>query len=346
MYKQDFLAWYQACQQELIKSVPSGRLKNINSITSSKKPYLTKFKYDDYCDFSQPYQLASRGSTRFAVTSATTATDCGDNSTCDHWSWCFNKFFNRHELPKQLGVDYSEFLSMLRDQGFDFFLTPKWDGSCIQLVADTAGILHIHTLGSLSDDLIMEAEYSFRDTVLKLLPVAVIDYLKAHPYLTLLAEVCSPHNKIITNYSGVSSLYYLSLVDSVSGLPTSTTPAELLGVIDFHPQRWRYTTYSNDVEATSVNSDTDMAAAISALELDAQRFGHNPEELIVYASKTITDAVSVIDSDANRSYVVTIPIVKIKRQEYLLTRKSDQTTLLQQYQNSSDMWFYRLTINR
>lgn len=288
----DFLTWYRHCQLELAAKVATDSdLQAINKITNRNKPTMTKFKYAASCKFKQPYQLASRGSTVFVE---------ADGKS--HWSWCFNKFFNRHESPRYLDLTHEQLLTELTKQGFDFFLTPKWDGSCIQVVVDGQGQLHIHTLGSLNDDLPMEAKYTFRNEVLNLLPQPVINYLTDHPYLTLLAEVCTPHNRIITNYAGASSLHYLALVDSDSGLPTITVPDQLVGVINFHPQVWSYSALSTEV---------DLAAALIQLEVDSDRYGLNPEGVVIYASKTVGS------SKLTTNYQVSIPVAKIKCQEYL-----------------------------
>jgi hypothetical protein len=303
MIKTDFIGWYLSCQSDLKSQVESNnKLEDINKIESQ---HISKYKYTDLCNFRYPYQFACRGSTCFHHSD-------NDNDNGNSWSWCFNKFFNKHQIASQLGLTFDELILSLSEQKAKFVLTPKWDGSCIQIMSND-NQLHVYTLGSVNNDLVMEDHYKFRDTVLDLLPSAVVDYLHGHPNTTLIAEVCSPHNKIITSYdyrvNSQGSLHYLAIIDS-DGLPSITVPNELssssCNIMSFHPHRYQY------------HDDTDIQAAMNDMLLQhPEVYGDNPEGLVLYA--IFSDYVTNDDVKGVKGVKkdVSIPIAKIKRQEYL-----------------------------
>ena len=306
--KEDFVCWYISCQTDLKHMVSNGnKLDKVQHIKSSN---INKYKYTDLCDFKHQYQLACRGSTCFHYHSTV------DDDNNSKWAWCFNKFFNKHEIPEYLGMTFDELILCLSHQKAKFVLTPKWDGSCIQIVctpqpsscqqpSSVMSNVHIYTLGSVVNELAMESHYTFRNEVMKLLPKVVIDYLCDNPFVSLIAEVCTPHNKIITSYDyshETGKLHYLAFIGT-DGLPTTTVPAQLSPVVEIHNHAWSY------------HDDTDIQVAMNDMLSHPDTYGLMPEGLVLYA------IFNDIDTSDNNFVVdrknISIPIAKIKRQEYI-----------------------------
>lgn len=278
---EDFQKWYSDCQQDLRRVHEDKDCETIcrtGRVLRKTTPEFTKYKYSEACHFKEKWQFAARGST-----------------TCSHqWSFCLNKFFGPAEMQSRLGVSLPEMISLLQNQAFTFAATPKWDGSCVQIFHDGSK-LQIFTLGCLHEASMSrpekhkEKQQSFAAATRALLPDHVEEALRQRPFHTLIMELCTPHNRIVTQYGNRSLLQ--PIVDiAPDGLPRWT----LLQQLGWTPTAWGMTSPSESV--------LDFASSCAeSMVRQPELYGQDPEGVVLYALR----------GDLR------FPIAKLKRAEYL-----------------------------
>jgi len=267
-----------------------------NDIEYKHEPYgsgsIIKLKYNDHCKFTKLWQYACRGSTFIR----------GRTGVQSFFS--LNKFFNEHEFEKYYKMTFYEYIKSLESKGFKFLYMPKYDGSNIQCFVTEDGTLHIYTLGSLEKNKIHNTEFSYYDTVHKILEKThpkILQFLHDHIGTSMVFELISPHNVIKTKYKFddlLGSLMPLVLINK-DGIPEFFNRNELNCYIFSH---WDFTSDDYDVVKKTVFSEL-----VSAPDV----YGDNPEGLVAYA---------YIDN-------MCFPISKMKREEYFRENMTDFKTL-------------------
>lgn len=243
----------------------------------SKNDTFVKFKYDDSCKFSYPWQYACRGTTFIQ----------NDNDTQKYFS--LNKFFNVHEFEKYYKINFKDFLIKLKNEGYTFTYLPKYDGSCMQCFTDKNGKRHRFTLGSLEKNKIGKSEksyYSVTETLLKESYQELYEFLDNNKEWSLICEIITPDNcvKTIYNFDEAPNGFLKPLVFiNAQGLPTFSH-------INIE-HRWDF---------NEENFDQIKETAFKEMICNATKFGINPEGLVAYALKND----------------ICFPIAKLKRPEY------------------------------
>mgnify|MGYP000854013487 CR=1 FL=1 len=249
-------------------------------------------KYTGLCTFTEDWHHASRGST-FVVL---------DNKIIDS-IYAFNKFFNLHEYPNYMGITAMDYMKQLESQGFKIVFQNKADGSCIRTWNCEAGIFST-TLGTTSDTNAMqnlEGAPTFWKKSLELIQAKypkVMEYIEGNPGTTLLSELETPWNRIVTYYENEDIIPFV-IVDK-TGIPRWDILRNLA------PTLFNEDGYPIDSSITTTDTfEEDKATFFTKID-NNPNLGKCPEGAVVYAVKT--------DSDGRPT--VAIPIAKAKRPEY------------------------------
>eukprot|EP00037_Helgoeca_nana_P020297 m.200939 g.200939 ORF g.200939 m.200939 type:complete len:952 (+) comp25215_c0_seq1:154-3009(+) len=225
-----FQDWYAMCQSALAAEyslISATSLENQRyhfgcqsvSLKITEDRSVIKVKYSGGCQFVQPWQMASRGS-----------------SFLDgHWMFSMNKFFNLHEISDKLFLESdrvegsnivipTELLEVLTKQGYTLRWHVKWDGTNMQVYSDGEK-LHAYTLGSVSIDIKMQGVLpdspTFNQLCLSLLTSDQVKILHANPFHSAVFEMTSWYNRIVTDYGHdkkSATLYFLCDI-APDGLP-------------------------------------------------------------------------------------------------------------------------------
>lgn len=293
LIKNSFVDWYLGCQKSLVEeylSVKDGTLEAVrdhfaaSDVAVKSRGGIMKFKYEDGCKFDKPFQLAARGTTFIG----------------DHRMFSINKFFNAHSIGRDLKFHSEnrdgltvpvEFLDTLKQQGFTFSWRPKWDGSYVQSFSDGTTI-HSYTMGSVNPENKMQVATgttpTFSELVNELMDPSMTAKLHAHPYHSVVHELCSHHNRIITQYA---------LGDGVRGklLPIVDIAPDGIPRDSFFPQpptRWNF-----EIQDYAPS----LQKVFDALLASPEVYGSDPEGACLYAESSTGEV---------------FPIAKAKRPEY------------------------------
>lgn len=289
-----YLEKYLNCRNDLINKYDlhgthfmSKYSVSTKSIFKNNKEIL-KFKYDDNCKFTYPWQFSCRGTT-FII----------NNDIITHTYFSLNKFFNAHEIVKYYGLEFNQFLENLKNEGYSFTYVPKYDGSCMHCFTDKNKIRHRYTLGSLEKNKIGKSEldyYTTTELLLKNSYPEIYNFLDENNEWSLICELITPDNRVKTIYnfdeSELGFLKPLVFINS-EGLPTffgsSNISTNNVNIEIKH--KWGF---------NETNFDIVKNTAFNEMISNATDFGINPEGLVAYAMK---------DN-------VCFPIAKLKRPEY------------------------------
>jgi hypothetical protein len=291
----NFSGSYTSAQRALVQVVeaePNLRdfLKELD-VAYKQHDKIAKVKYGISCKFRAPITFACRGSIILPNREIVFA---------------LNKFFNCHEIVNRFGPDV---LKSLEQQGFRLLYVPKWDGSNIQVFFDRESNLHIYTLGCLDPDITMgkSSAPTYYNTTSELLDSkfpALMEYLKLHPLVSVVCELMTKWNKVITTYT---SDFIVPLVVIDSGLPSWDILSK------YAPEYFANSQPRHSWEFTSATCHQQFETACSALLANSAHFGENPEGVVGYAFKQV--------GDVHEGKVLTkgfcLPFEKRKRSEYL-----------------------------
>ncbi len=304
----NFTEYYKLCQNDLLTKFKTNLTNSkyygkygVEIKTLQKDNLLfTKFKYDDNCRFSYPWQIASRGTTIIK------------NKDKLVPIFGLNKFFNLHEFEKNYNIRFEEFLLHLQNQGFKFVLMPKHDGSYVQCFTDETGTKHRHTLGSLEKNRIGKSLLTYHYITNKLLYnqfSALYDFLDRNIGFSLVCEIITPHNVIKTVYD---------FTDNPDGILKPIVMIRPDGIPTFD-NMWDY--IENKWEFTYENFNEIKDQALRQIESDSATFGILPEGLVVYCYKEEKN-------DKNKINNICFPIAKIKRSEYVKFDETENLSIL------------------
>jgi hypothetical protein len=258
---------------------------------------MIKLKYTDYCKFQDVWMFAARGSM------------CFGNSEACYFVHAINKFFNWHELDLKCSIKPEAVIQQLHEDSFQLVCVPKWDGSNVQVFYDASGTLSVFTLSSLISANVKigkkqsptyhEAVSSILQTQLPLL----LAYLKANPWTSLVCELITPHNVIVTSYASRDDMLIPLVLIDRSGFPSWQELAT------FAPN-WFVNDLPLGAHEFVPNTHAEVFEAAEAEQLaKPDVFGTVPEGLVLYACKQIE----------NRT--VCLPFAKKKFEDYLVVMK-------------------------
>ena len=249
-------------------------------------------KYTGLCTFAEDWHHASRGST-FVVL---------DNKIIES-IYAFNKFFNLHEYPNYMGITSLDYMKQLESQGYKIVFQNKADGSCIRTWKCKAGVFST-TLGTTSETNAMqtlEGAPTFWKKSLELIRAKypkVIKYIEENPGTTLLSELETPWNRIVTFYEKEDIIPFV-IVDK-TGIPRWDILRNLA------PELFNENGYPIDSSVTTTDTfEKDKETFFREID-NNPNLGDCPEGAVIYAVKT--------DSDGRPT--IAIPIAKAKRPEY------------------------------
>ena len=252
-------------------------------------PLIEKFKYYQSCSFKEVFTRACRG------TIVITPVNESEDKQLDHdnkkWFFALNKFFDWSDYRKYNHVNPLELIASLKETSCSLYASNKYDGSCIQSFVYNHQI-HSYTLGSLDEHHIQshKSNVTFASQSLKLLQdqLDLVVWLRDNEGCSLVSELCTPLNKIITDYSYSDEkghLFPLIIIQS-SGLPIEVPSAVASTPV--------FPVYPETFEA-------DIATIFTSLENDPQTYGKCPEGVVVYLQGPSGS----------------IPLFKMKRNEYI-----------------------------
>jgi len=317
----DFYKFYKGAQSKLLHLINIAfsngttfskrkalfRSHNINYKESDKgSKIIFKLKYSNTCNFSELEQYASRGTCGIATKNTTNNYDI-------NVIFAANKFFNSHEISSKFGVNYPDFISCLRKQGFRFLYTTKLDGSCIHIFFDKLGNIHAYTLGCVDTTIKMQGAFEnsptfseYAEKLLKEQHPILYEYLKEHPFLSCQLELMTKWNHIVTEYN--KDIITPFLIIDKHGNPTwdnlsTLCPDVFINGIPKH---------SWIVENTD-NDDRVFQHICHEMLTNPGIYGENPEGVCGYVYKIQGD----IHNDKIMETSICFPIVKRKRKEYL-----------------------------
>ena len=258
-----------------------------------------QLKYGPLCEFTEQWMHAARGTT-FLMKSGKLVMS----------TFCFNKFFNFHEMPKFLGITDVEYVNHIKSTGATIILTNKEDGSNIKTWYDADQNVYSCTLGSIDPNNLMQSilngSPTFWNLSIELLSEQypkILEYLKTNPGVCLVSEMKSPWNQIVTLYDH----------EKRRG---TITPLAIIG-IDGVP-RWKplekiypelFNNNGHPINSMILESyPEDIEKYYKYLESNPQNVGIHPEGCVAYA--VINDMV--------------IPFAKGKRKAYVELHRSVQ----------------------
>ena len=239
-------------------------------VTFNGKPVtLKKFKYGPSCRFGENWMLATRGVTMIT-----------DNNQCSQTFFPMNKFFNfNREFPTHLGMDPKEFCASLEKQGLKSLMMNKMDGTNIQTCYPFGYPLSM-TLGSVNPDIPIQPKIAgsptFSALSLKLLEEqypTILEYLRQHPKESLVSELCSVWNPIVTVYKhhGEGKIIPLMIIND-EGIceigPLRILAPELFDANGFP---------CGSMTLSAATFEEDQLAFMRNVEAHPELFGQNPE---------------------------------------------------------------------
>ena len=321
------LDFYLKCQQELLDKLdkPDSFFTqhdvSVKLLQKDNRSY-RKFKYEDNCRFTYPWQMACRGTTIITQSLAS------QKKLTPVFS--LNKFFNVHEIDKHYKMTFAELLTKLETEEYAFMYLPKHDGTCMQCFTDSAGIRHRITLGSLEKNTIGKSLQSYADTTELLLQQfypELLTFLDENVGYSLICEILTPDNVIKTVYDftkkeyerGILKPFVMIRPDGVptfsGGCETTTGKVDNLNG-DLTLTQLKLPTFSGGCETTTfwnlniedkwdftpTNFEEVKEQAFAEMQLNPAKFGINPEGLVAYCY--------------NNKSGICFPIAKLKRPEY------------------------------
>jgi len=261
---------------------------------------LYNVKYDSLCKFEEPWQFACRGTTIGFLN--------GENVM---FSVGLPKFFNDMEIPRYM-PSHTIFTHMesLEKEGYSLVMVNKEDGSNIRFWYDQFGYLHAYTLGTTTEKEMqgnLKDSPTFTALAIKLLThfyPKLVDYLREHPNVILVAELKSIWNKIVTNY-----IYEPGMHGSITPLVLihPTYPEFRMSwkeIADIYPEL--YMNNGNPTHSLNTSCSTYLVDKnrMFAYQSDhPELFGRNPEGNVLYA--------------VNHDKTMCFPVAKAKRPEYV-----------------------------
>jgi hypothetical protein len=239
---------------------------------------LTKnqIKYTGACRFTSQWNHACRGTTLIRIDGNLRAIVP-----------CFNKFFNLGEIKNQYGITWQDMPAILESQGFKLILMNKEDGSNIKTFYDEWGNLHSYTLGSVDPTIKMQGSMdespTFSGMSIKLLEIQypqILAYLKLHPYVSLVSELKSRWNVIVTEYTyddNHGMMTPLAMI-GLDGIPEWSTLRKLC------PDMFDSNGYPKSVVPTSASTfEADRETFMAHLNSNPSLYGNHPEGFVGYA---------------------------------------------------------------
>jgi hypothetical protein len=294
-------------RKELFKS------HKINYKESDKgSTIIFKLKYSNTCDFSKLEQYACRG------TSGIATKNINSNNYDINVIFPANKFFNSHEISSKFGVNYPDFISSLRKQGFRFLYTTKLDGSCLHIFFDSLGNIHVYTLGCVDKTIKMQGAFEnsptfseYGEKLLKEQHSTLYEYLKQHPFVSCQLELMTKWNHIVTTYD--KDIITPFLIIDKYGNPTWDNLSTLCPDVFINgiPK------YSWIVEDTD-NDDIVFQSICDEMNRNPDIYGKNPEGVCGYVYKIQGDIQNGVILERS----ICFPIVKRKRKEYLIAHSN------------------------
>lgn len=283
--KKDFLAFFTAQFHECGGNLPNMRDKFRREMIDLKfrlvndgehAMSIVQIKYKQGVTFDAAWKYACRG--------VTVIIDTKENSVLGV-SWCLDKFFNCDEVHAKMGVTLHEIATKFETDGYGLAFTLKHDGSNIKMFCDQFGNIYAHTLGSCDPTVPMQKNIpgspTFSQMSLSLITELypeLLAWMKAHPYESIVCELMTEWNKIVTKYNK-NTITPLCTIGT-DGIPRWGTLRKLCPAL-FDDQG--FPLYSQ--RTTAASREEDFPGYLRMLEANPDGVGLIPEGAVVYAYK-------------------------------------------------------------
>ena len=267
-------------KQEDLKTFFSHKGVNLKSNLATfngRAVTLLKVKYGPSCKFGDDWMRSTRGLTMIEENNQRIAT-----------YFPMNKFFNFGEFPKHEGMTPKDFCFFLEKQGLKSIMMNKLDGTNIQTCYPFGpnGAPLSMTLGSVNAEVLMQPKITgsptFSALSLKLLEEQhpnILEYLRQHPKQSLVSELCSGWNVIVTVYTqhGEGKITPLVIIDEdgICGIGVLRQLAPELFNTDGFPL--------GSMPLSTDTFEADQTAFMSNVEAHPESFGRIPEGFVAYA---------------------------------------------------------------
>ena len=273
----DFLRLVKTLQPADLKAFFSGKGVNVKTgeVTFNGRVLtLQKFKYGLSCRFKEEWMFATRGVTMIEENNQRIAT-----------YFPMNKFFNFGEFPTHYGMNPKDFCASLEKQGLKSFMMNKIDGTNIQTCYPFGFPLSM-TLGSVNPEILMQSNIpgspTFSALSLKLLEEQypqILEYLRQHTKESLVSELCSVWNPIVTVYkhTGEGKITPLMIIDEDGICGVSVLRQLAPELFDFNGFP------CGSMPLAAATFDEDQLAFTRNVEAHPEVYGELPEGFVAYA---------------------------------------------------------------